>query len=221
MHMKDLMPEDLAMFELDEIINKFKHLAENDFDNQKANHSQTLEFQAKRLGFNSYHHMKTSLDGLDEAGLAKHSIPLMGKMCSHLIPDDHSAYYAFWFDDKGEISFFGARLGRDSEGNDVVTPEKVDGIQTVWALRNQLPQNVYVLEDKKTVSAWMKHWFGPALIHQSLALEIFKESFRDQSDVGLNLHTGQIKNLRRQYSTGVDYLTKAKLDLTFVPDFDR
>ncbi|TXH94802.1 MAG: hypothetical protein E6Q75_11555 [Rheinheimera sp.] len=43
MHMKNLMPEDLAMFGLDEIMSKFRNLAENDLDNQKANHSQEDE----------------------------------------------------------------------------------------------------------------------------------------------------------------------------------
>lgn len=160
------------MFNYDDVIAAFKAWAISLAENYPS-HCQLLEESAKLLGFQSYHHLRTTLKNQHSEHNCSTSLAVMRQICSLRSPSQNCAYYKFRVQPSGEIGFYSQWAGRNSSGVDIMVPRPFDGKEGCSLFRKALPGPIYVLESCIEVDAWHLHWHSDALIPEFEARAYF------------------------------------------------
>lgn len=112
------------MFQASEVIDAVKSLAASDVTPERS-HCQMLDFYAKQLGYESFHHFRQFLERLPSDRLGGASLRLMRHICASRTPTLNCAYFEFMELGGGDFAYYSRWLGWDKEGEEVRVPEAV------------------------------------------------------------------------------------------------
>ncbi|EGQ9065139.1 hypothetical protein WD347_004562 [Vibrio parahaemolyticus] len=173
------------MFAYQDIVAGVKAAAKTN-RSEDYSHCQLLNLYSRNLGFQSFHHLQTSLKTIPNDNFGQISTKLMRKVCASKLPSQDSSYFEFWCHADGSISFYSYWIGWDRFGKEVRVPRPLIGLSSVKGLREQNDAPVYVLESSKEVLAWKYGWKGTAYMPESIAREYFAFSFNKDHLVDKN-----------------------------------
>lgn len=168
------------MFQCQDIFDALKDLASNDVKEGQS-HCQMVEFHSRRLGFQSYHHLRETLKNLPSDRFDKISLKLMRKVCLTRIPLPGSIYYEFHIFSITEYGFYSRWIGWDKLGKEVRAPRLLLGDPSVVNLRAISNLPVYVIGSSREMLAWRFNWRGIAYVPESFAKEAFPSAFSKES----------------------------------------
>jgi hypothetical protein len=192
------------MFQVSEIIHAVKNLASTDPEHDRS-HCQALEFHAKQLGFQSFHHLKESLKRLPSDRFDKVSLKLMRQISLRRLPSLNCAYFEFMAAD-GNFGFYSYWIGWDKRGEEVRVPRPLTGAETAAGLRKIAASPIYVVESDKELLAWRYNWLSTALIPEQLARRFFPFAFNKDFMVEKNPPLAKIRaRVNRDYSNNIAY----------------
>jgi len=188
------------MFSTQEIIGALKEASFDQESIEGLTHCQLLEARAKMLGFEGYHHLRTSLMSVPGELFEHLSLALMRKICSQRLPTLDCAYYEFMvLPDKG-IGFYSYFIGWDCRAEEVRVPRPLVGLPTAIGLREIAEHTIYVVESMKEISAWQASWRATALVPEALAKEAFPRCFNKEHFVDANPPLHRIRSTRKYES---------------------
>lgn len=164
------------MFAYQDVIDNIKSLVDS-LDWDGLSRCQMLELHSRRLGFESYHHLRTSLKGASPDQIGAYSIKLIRKICASRLPMVDSSYFKFWSFREGPIGYYSYWIGWDKNGEEVRVPRPLDGRPSTEGLRRTNNDPIYVIESDREVVCWRHLWGGVALMPEELAKTTFPLSF--------------------------------------------
>jgi hypothetical protein len=192
------------MFQVSEVIDAVKNLASTDPQHDRS-HCQALEFHAKQLGFQSFHHLKRSLKRLPSDRIDEVSLKLMRQISLRRIPSLDCDYFEFMAAD-GNFGFYSYWIGWNKRGEEVRVPRPLTGPATAAGLRKNADFPIYVVESDKELLAWRYNWLSTALIPEQLARRFFPFSFNKVFMVEKNPPLAKIRaRVNRDYSDNIAY----------------
>lgn len=166
-----------VMFNYKHVIDSVKALAFNCKTDNKLSHCQLLDFQAKRLGFQSYHHLRETLRHLPQDSFAGLSIGLMRRICEMRVPRARSNAYFEFLPLPNGVGYYSYWIGWDTNGEEVRVPRPLDGRSAVNRLREIVNYPIYVIESDSELAAWQHVWKSTAYIPEELARKHFPKCF--------------------------------------------
>jgi hypothetical protein len=125
------------MFQFAEIIDAVKQLAVTD-SQQSRSHCQALDFYARQLAFQSFYHMKQSLQRLPSDRFGTISLKLMRSIAEQRIPTLECPYYEFISYGDDRPGFYSQWIGWDMNGEEVRVPRPLAPVATAAGLRKPL-----------------------------------------------------------------------------------
>ncbi|ATP10101.1 MULTISPECIES: hypothetical protein [Aeromonas] len=168
---------------------------------ENYSHCQLLNLHSRNLGFQSFHHLQSSLKAVPKDNFNQISTRLMRKVCASKLPSQDSSYFEFWCHADGSFSFYSYWIGWDRFGKEVRLPRPLIGLTSVKGLRKQVDSPIYVLESTKEILAWMFGWKGMAYIPESIARKYFAFHFNKNHLVDKNPNMPLVRE-QDPFSTG-------------------
>jgi hypothetical protein len=193
--------ENVVVFSYQDVVNGLKSLSEAVDTPANLSHCQALEFQARKLGFKSFHHFRESLNGIPQDSFAAISLGLMRRICEKRLPSlNNSSYYEFVPLPNG-VGYYSHWIGWDKFGEEVRVPRPLEGKTSVKKMREAVEHPIYVLESERELIAWQAVWRSTAYVPEELAKANFPKSFNKQHLVSENPPLDLIKRKIRDYSS--------------------
>ncbi|MCO7565509.1 hypothetical protein NJI34_24980 [Pseudomonas sp. S 311-6] len=163
-------------------IEHFKYLVRRSSD-QGLSYSERLDFHARAIGFNNYHHFLASIAKFSDDRIGKISTKLMRLACARAQPKPSKHYYEFIAHKDRRMRFYSHWIGWDMRGQEVRMPSLMNAPYRVPHLRERLAAPVYVIETRTQLIAWRHKWHGMAYIVSHEAERELCEAFDRQRDV--------------------------------------
>jgi hypothetical protein len=145
-----------------------------------ASHCQLVEARSKKLGFESYHHLRTWLVSAPSRDIGDYCLALMKRICELRLPSQSCGYFEFMILPGSAVGYYSYWIGWDRRGNEVRVPRPLVGRETTIRLRNLGNSPIFVIESAKELAVWRHTWFSTALIPEKLAREHFPLEFNKQ-----------------------------------------
>lgn len=186
------------MFQYKEVLGAFKDMVGGSADAAES-HCKMLEIRARELGFQGYHHLRTTLAGTPTDKFGEVSLRLMRSICERRIPTLNCAYFEFHVLPGRRTGFYSHWIGWDKNGDEVRVPRPLHGKSTAHGLRRATPQPIYVLESAKEILAWKYNWGSTGLIPEAIAQESFPLSFNKKWLVAANPPIDKVRENANQY----------------------
>lgn len=165
------------MFKYEDVVLALKSLASAEDTPQTLPHCQKIEFQSRKLGFQSYHHFLHSLKQLPPDSFASLSLGLMRRICAKRLPTKEDCpYFEFVPLQKG-VGYYSYWIGWDKNGDEVRVPRPLAGMSSVRGLRRAVDFPIYVVESERELLAWSQVWRSSAYLPEDLAKKHFAKSF--------------------------------------------
>lgn len=169
-----------VMFQYLDVINGLKTLCTALDTPTDLSHCQRLDFQARSLGFQSYHHFRRTMSQLPTDSFAAVSLGLMRRICEKRLPlEPKCRYYEFVPLPHG-IGYYSRWIGWDKNGDEVREPRPLNGRDSVQRLRGVVDFPVYVIESVRELTAWQQVWRSTAYLPEELAKRHFAAYFDKQ-----------------------------------------
>lgn len=166
-----------VMFQYADVVNGLKSLTTALDTPTGLSRCQRLEFQARALGFQNYHHFRRTLSQLPTDSLAAVSLGLMRRICEKRLPQSpNSRYYEFVPLPRG-MGYYSRWIGWDENGHEVREPRPLEGVHSVEWLRGVADFPVYVVESERELIAWRQVWRSTAYLPETLARRHFSTCF--------------------------------------------
>ena len=165
------------MFNRKQLLIAFKSFADSEVAPPGLGHCQRLDFHARRLGFNDYHHFHETLKAPPARMLGEISIQLLERVCATKEPSRADCAYYELIPMDGQIGFYSYWIGWDAQGEEVRVPRSLNGKLSVPALRKKMSHPVYVVESERELLAWRAGWNSSAYVPEDLAKGHFASLF--------------------------------------------
>ncbi|WZB62781.1 hypothetical protein WJ970_05175 [Achromobacter xylosoxidans] len=192
------------MFNYKHVIDGLKSLAADKSSHGKLSHCQLIDAQAKKLGFQSYHHLRRTLELLPPDSFSSLSMGLMRRICAMRMPRETGPYFEFVPLPDG-IGYHSYWIGWDSAGKEVRVPRPLDGKSSVKGLREIAKHPVYVIESDLELVVWQHVWKSSAYLPETLARRSFPRCFDKRHLVADSLPSDELI-----LSANPDYVAPAK-----------
>jgi hypothetical protein len=168
------------MFSTQEVVSAVKNLTIADCGLDDLSHCQLLEAKARKLGFESFHHLRTWLSSTPSDRIGNYSLALMRKICAMRLPTLQCSYYEFMILPNNGVGYYSCWIGWDRCGEEVRVPRPLAGLSTVYGLRKIAEHPIHVVESVKELGAWRYNWLSTALVPEELAKSNFPMAFNKQ-----------------------------------------
>lgn len=182
----------------DDCVKHLKYLVRRSPD-QGMSYSERLDFHAKEIGFNNYHHFLISLAKLSVDRIGKINTKLMRIACGRAMPRPSRRYYEFIAHRDRRMRFYSHWIGWDKRGQEVRVPSLMNAPYRVPNMREKLDAPVYVIETPAQLHAWRHKWQGMAYVAQYLAEIELRSAFNREQDVAPGIRDEDI-SLEEDYS---------------------
>jgi hypothetical protein len=167
------------MFDSQLLISAFKSLAAEAAP-PDLGHCQRLNFQARRLGYNDYHHVLRLFKKPTENTLQSLPVRLLQRICAKQLPTRSDCAYVELYALGRKVGFYSSWIGWDKDGDEVRVPRRLDGLASVSGLRGQSESPIYVIERDTELLAWRADWRSTAIVPEDLARAHFGSLFDRQ-----------------------------------------
>lgn len=226
------------MFTVEYLCNAVKDVAKSR-NNAPETHCQILSIVSREIGFQSYHHMRTSLEGSTKDKQTAGVIKALRKLCALRRHSPTQIYYEFNYRQNEVLNYESywvgwdingkevrlptrsslcptlddAIIGWEDDGTEIRLPDHTSSIhQKLEDFRRMVKCPIYVLETIDEVLMWRLNmkWRGVALISEPIAKEVFSTVFNLESTCVQGPPPANVAELAAFHSDNYGHITMSK-----------